>query len=536
MKIIVVEDEAVIRKGIINKVNWEKCQVNQVLEADNGETAYEIIVKEKPDIVLLDICLPKLNGIELLKRMRLEGIRSKAVILSGHDEFEYAQQAITYGVENYLLKPSYAGEIEEIISKVSSEIISDSEKEKKNEELKKRLEEMIPFFKSGLINNVITSNITSENDVINLSAYLNIDIKSEFYIVAVLLLGSLPGYSGNMEKELISKIEISQLIKEVIGKKPALIDDTLAGKVIILMTGNNDAELKKDCFSTINRIFTETAKITSVPITVGIGKVYKEIKNIKYSYGEALSAIENRFVDSENRIYYIGDIILENYDLRAYPYEDEKQFLNYIKLGKQDSASESLSKLIVFLKAEKDRYPVNLIKTHLNQLVYYMVQIVYELGGVVSDLLGNINVMELTGSFSHIDEYEEFVNSFAMKLCDYIAKKRYIKHNSIMRKILIYIEENYSDVDLGLEQISEYVSMHPNYVSHLFKKEKGESLTSYICQLRVKKSQELIVKSQSFKIGDVAYEVGFNDSHYFTTCFKNIVGVTPTEFKTLSKT
>jgi len=533
MKVIVIEDEAVIRRGIIKKVQWEKYQIHQVFEADNGETGYEIIIRENPDIIILDINLPKLNGIDLLKKVRSENINSKVIILSGHDEFEYAQQAIACGVENYLLKPSYPKEIERVLAKVSADILTSFEKEKNNEEMKKKLEEMIPFYKTGLINSIITGNSSSENEIINLSAYFNIDIKSEYYIVVVILIENTPTSPENMEEILINKIELYQLIKEVVDADHVLVDSTLSGKVLMLLSGDNEIELKKNCFFVINRIVDESLLKTCIPVKVGIGNVCRGIRNIKDSYTDALSALENQFLDSSNQIYFIGDVILSNCNLSNYPYEDEKKFLNYIRLGKRDSAIDSLGKLMVFLKTEKDRYPINLIKIHLKQLVYYMVQIVYELGGDISDLYENVNVMEHVEGFSHIDEYKDYINTFTEKLCEYITKKRYIKYNSIMRKILLYIEENFSDDSLGLEQIAEHVSMHPNYVSHLFKKERGESLTSYICQFRIRKAQDIILKSLSVKVSDIAFEVGFNDAHYFTTCFKNIVGVTPTEYKSL---
>jgi two-component system response regulator YesN len=117
LKAIIIEDEVVIRRGIIQKVSWDKFNITEIFEASDGEMALKIIVREKPEIILLDINLPKMNGLELLKRVREQNIDSKVLVLSGHDEFSYAQQAIEYGIENYLLKPCSAKKIEEVLDK-----------------------------------------------------------------------------------------------------------------------------------------------------------------------------------------------------------------------------------------------------------------------------------------------------------------------------------------------------------------------------------------------------------------------------------
>lgn len=535
MKALVVEDEVIIRTGIVKKVNWDMFEISQVFEAENGEKGYEIIINEKPDIVILDINMPKLNGIELLERIRDEGIKSHVIILSGHDNFSYAQQAIKYEVDNYLLKPCSTKQIEETLQKVCTIISTSSEKERKYEEMKKKFDDMAPFLKSGLINSIITGNISDEAEIIHLCQYFEINILNECFIVAVVLLEDKFTGSASPEESLINKVEICQIINDVVSCDNIIIDSSLSGRVLLLASGDNERELKKDFFEIIDDIVNAASGKTSTKLAVGIGNISRGIKNIKDSYNSALMALENRFVQDDSRVFFIEDIILCNKVLVNYPYDDEKHFLACLKSGVRDSSTDSLNKLIFFLKSKKDKYPVNLIKIHLKQLVYYMMQVVYEIGGDVSDLYGNVNILEQIEAFYHIDEYQDFLFGFTEKLCEYISKKRYLKNNSVIRKVITFIEQNYSNESLSLGQIADYVGMHPNYVSHLFKKEKGESLASYLCKFRIKMAEKLILKSDCFKIYDIAYEVGFSDAHYFTTCFKSIIGVTPSEYKQFRK-
>jgi two-component system response regulator YesN len=165
VKVLIIEDEAVIRRGIIKMVAWQKYQITAVLEADNGQSGYEIILRENPEIIILDLCLPKLDGIAVLKQIRKEGIDAKVIILSGIDEFDYAQQAVKYGADNYLLKPSTPQEIEEVLQKVCTDIYRNGEKEKDYAEMKRKLQAMIPYFQSGLINTIITGDFTDEDEI-----------------------------------------------------------------------------------------------------------------------------------------------------------------------------------------------------------------------------------------------------------------------------------------------------------------------------------------------------------------------------------
>lgn len=534
MKVIVIEDERVIRKGIVNKVKWDKFKISEVLEANNGEIGYEMIIKDKPDIIILDICLPKINGIELLRMVREQNVNSKIIILSGHDEFEYAQQAIKYGVENYLLKPSSPKEIENVLANICQSLNENAEKEKKYIEMKKRLADMIPFFKAGLMRSIITGDLVNRDEILNLSSYLNINLNNEYFIAAVLLTENKGANSNNPEDILIRKVEISQIIRSSIEDENVILDDSISNNILIAVSGNDEAWTRKSCFSLVGRVYDRIQKETSTQVAIGIGNTKQGIEKISVSYKEAMSALEFRFMEG-SQIYYIGDISLNSFDAGLYPYDEEKKFIQNIKTGKKNESFAAVKNIIHCLKNIKGKYPVAVAKIHLKQLVYQLIQIVYELEGDISDLYGNSpNIYENVEKLQSIDEYEDFFYDFTDKLCDYISNKRYVKYTSNMRKIIFYVEQNYRDEDLNLEKIADHVGMHPNYVSHMFKKEKGESLTAYISKYRIRKAAQIILNSDSMKISDIAYEVGFNDHHYFTTCFRNIIGMTPTDYKQMN--
>lgn len=535
LKVIVVEDEIIIRKGIIQKVNWDKFGISHVFEASNGEIAYELILREKPEIILLDINLPKMNGIELLKKIREQNINSKVLVLSGHDEFTYAQKAIEFGVENYLLKPSSAKDIEEVLRKMCSSINAEKERINNYEEMKKKIKSMIPFFRAGLIDKILSGDLKNKEEILDASSYLGLNLSNEFFIVAVLIVDSNreDKISRDPEIKFIKELRMHQLVSEIIDPERVIVESSVSGRATLIISGSDEHSTKKYCFSIIDEIMNRISKEIVTDVAVGIGEVKNNILQISHSYSEALAALEDRFIDSSNKIYYIGDIALHNLDTSDYPHEDEKKFMQSIRTGQKENSLSSLEKIFHFFNMKKDSYPAALAKIQLKRITYYLIQVTYELEGDITDIYGKVNVYEDIENFNTIGEYEKFITEFTKKLCAYISKKRYVKHTAAIRKVIIYIERNYNDDNLNLDKIADHVGMHPNYVSHLFKKEKGESLTSYICRYRVKKAEELMKKNQSLKVYDIAYEVGFNDPNYFATCFKNIVGISPTEYKQL---
>lgn len=537
LKAIVIEDEVIIRKGIIQKVQWHKFNISEILEASNGEMGYQKIIDEKPDIILLDVNLPKMNGLELLKKIREDGITSKVLILSGHDEFTYAQKAIEFGVEYYLLKPSSAREIEEVLEKICNNISEEQEKINIYEEMKKKLKDMIPFFRSGLINRILSGEIKNKEEIFSASAYLGLNLVNEFFIVAVFIMESSNrgDKSGkDPEAKFIKELGMHELVSMIADPGRVIVESSLYDKAIIIATGSDEVSTRKYCFSLIGEIMEKISEEISSDVVVGIGEVKNSILQISQSYSEALVALEDRFIDSSSKIYYIGDTTLQNSDISDYPYEDEKKFMQSVKTGQQEISLTSLKAIFSYFRIKKEKYPVALAKIQLKRITYYLIQVAYEFEGDIADIADKTNIYEHIENFTTIDEYEKFITEFTIKLCAYISKKRYVKHTAAIRKVIIYIEQNYSDENLSLDKIADHVKMHPNYVSHLFKKEKGESLSSYICRYRVKKAEELIVKDQSLKMYDIAYEVGFNDPNYFATCFKNIIGVSPTEYRQLN--
>ncbi|MCG8498888.1 MAG: response regulator [Firmicutes bacterium] len=530
MKAIVVEDECFIRQGIIKKIDWKKFGITDVLDADNGVDAYELIISEKPDIVLLDICMPKMSGIELLELIRSENINCKVVILSGHDEFEHAQKAMRHGVEYYLLKPSSPERIEAVLGNICAALNTDAAKERDYRELLERNKKTTPYFRAGFIYSLIMGDMRDQDEIRSLGDYLGVDLGKKYCIAAVFALDDHKS-SETPERIMLDKLEITEVIEEILCEDCGIIDHFLPRKVILILFSDYMDKLKWHCFDSVKKVCNNLPEHLCNDIYIGIGSVHEVVPGISVSFQEAVLALDYRFFDKKRHVYYVGDMAFDGLVPSNYPYDEEKNFIESIRLCKIEKAYEHLNAITDALKDDKSVKTVALAKIHLKQLVYQMIQVVIELEGNIEDLFGNGDVVEKLEQFKSITDYKLFLEETAERLCNYIEKKRYLKYTAVIRKVLSFVEENYTDESLRLEKIAEHVSMHPNYLSQFFKKHKGESLSSYICRFRVQKAEELLLLPNHKKVYDIAAEVGFSDAHYFSICFRNIKGVTPSEYR-----
>ncbi len=213
-----------------------------------------------------------------------------------------------------------------------------------------------------------------------------------------------------------------------------------------------------------------------------------------------------------------------------YPYADEKKLLENLRASQYENSVLYFNKIVEYLRAQKGTDMAKTAKSRLLNIIRQMYNIVIELDGDICDAFGSEDQIEKCSNFEKIGQFKEMILDMIQNLCKYIDKKLYYKYNPILRQILLHIEENYKDLELSLSSISEMLNMNSSYVSQFFKKHKGETLMAYIIRYRIEKSKALLAATD-MKILDIALEVGFSDSHYFAIRFKNLTGITPTDFR-----
>jgi two-component system response regulator YesN len=544
MRVLLVEDEALIRERIIRNINWEGIGFQTPLEAGDGYTALDIIRIEKPDIMILDIRLPDLNGIELLNVLKCENIMPSVIILSGHDEFEYAKQAIQLGVENYLLKPLSAQEIEKNLVAVKEKIIEEINKKMAVDSLKEQISSQIPIIKAFYIDNLINGKIESVDEFYQRGKYLGMDLSKEFFTVVLCSIVNDSSDAGELKEEQKSIIQYTliNIIKDIIetadknrineSDDEAIIHTPCENRVVLIFNCNDINKIKKMRNYVTRNTVDMVNGSSGFSVTIGMGNVYQGLQNIRYSYEEAKNAVKYNFLKGENQILDIKDLEPCKYIYSVLPAELEEKLAVNIRLGKYDDAKDIIHEFFDFMRNNGTGYSIDSIKILCWELVSLIIKIIPGLGGDLTDVFKNKDyIFSSFQNISTIDEFSRFLDDILKKVISYILNKRYLKYRKVIRDIHQYVNDNYYDDELDMEKFSQIVNMNASYLSHLYKTETGENFSNFLKKYRINKAKEILLSDEDIKICDVAFAVGFKDAHYFTICFREITGTTPTGYK-----
>ena len=545
VKLFLVEDEIVMRDGIKSQINWEKEDIEFVGEASDGELAWPMILETKPDILLTDIKMPFMDGLELSALVRKELPDTSIIILSGYDEFSYAQQAVSLGVTDYLLKPLPPGKLLECIRKVQEKIEQDRAQSDSawSDELAREQNDA----EKNLLFRSLVTNDRPLKEILAMADHLGIHISARYYS---LILMTVRGKEYSMPQE-----ELRQDLASIPEHIPGWIFfDRNENGFAMIGTANSEQELSDTQKLLISRLKERLEEAADHTWFIGAGKTAGRISDIEKSYYSANKALSCRFITGMNRVVMADEsdsvradhsspesaAEMENrsgqnvqkLDIsRAVTNESSREMLeNFLRTGTLEEAVPFMEG--VFRSIGKDNLGSNLFLTYLSMDMYFtMVRFLSQLGRRVDEIdekCGDINT--LLKNRVTAEEARDYLTSYLKELIllrDHNTEKRYGK---ILREAVAYIDENFDHDDMSLNRVADTVGMSPNHFSSIFSQEMGMTFIEYLIRQRMEKAKELLRTTQ-MRSSEVAYRVGYRDPHYFSSTFKKMQGVTPKEYR-----
>ena len=539
IKVFLVEDEMVIRRGIKNSIDWEKEGYIFCGEASDGELAYPMIIKEKPDILITDIRMPFMDGLELCKLVKKELPNIKILILSGYDEFDYAKEAIRLGVTEYLLKPISSGKLLEALNGVSESI----RREKEDKDLvRKYMEEMrenTEHEKQKFFEQMIAGNL-SMADALETGKKYEMNLSAGMY--NLLLFRFTLGEENRKSGELLGEAEYA--IEKLTERLEYVFEFQrgVEGWAFLLMADNEEqmSERVKELSKDLEEIMKNYSTIAYFG---GIGQPVARLRELEESFREAERALAARFTMELNRIISVEDIrmaqnvdTLDDIEITSFG-EIEKtrtmleQFLNN---GAEDEIDEFVDVYINELPEE------NLKSVLMRQYIImdaYIVMMSFceKIEGIEGEMQAQSE--ELKNSMKTIQTLEEIKNYIRMLLKKIIGVRDTIsgrRYSDIIEIAKDQIRKTYMSDEISLNTIAAEVGMSPSYFSSIFSKEMGKTFVEYLTEIRMDRAKELLMCS-SMKTSEIGYEVGYKDPHYFSYIFKKTQNCTPKEFRARGK-
>lgn len=507
-KLLIVDDEKIVIEGLKSAINWEEHQIGTVETASDGQEAFQCIINNPPHIVLADIQMPGLNGLDLIQKVKKIHPDIVFIIISGYTEFDYAKRALKLEAADYLVKPI---EIDEIVSAVKKGII-------KYEKMKveKENNDQIQKYQMEL----------EEKHVLDLILGRNIDnfeVSNRFKGWKILIAGfKSTTWKNNIEKDGQGIVNRLKMPFEERGYETFIyiIED-----FIVIMYANSIQKEVQDYFL-IEFSSLLQHKLNVAPI-IGVSNTYYDSSYIRQSYQEAKEAFQigiylnqlvTHYKDLEKINNTVGNEIIDKID---HYFKKNKFNLDKINLLIHDIFSYSIENM---LSPVKSKY----LYFKLVNYIFEYVQHEFELE--IESILGNeYQLYEELNRLQSIEEISHWIENLVNKIFDYVNDNRVSYKDKLILDVKSYLQKNFNQ-SIILDEIAEGFHISPPYLSSLFSKKVGMTIFEYITNIRINKAKELL-RTTNYKILDICNEVGYKDPKYFNQVFKKQVDLTPSQYR-----
>lgn len=527
-KLLIVDDEEEVRKGILKKIEWNSYGFEIIGEAENGKEALEIAERTLPDVVLTDIKMPFMDGLELTKQLKEKLPIAKVIILTGFDEFEYAHKAISLNVIEYVLKPISSVDLIEVLTKTREKLDKEIEEKRNIDALRKHYIESLPILKGKFLTNLINNSMKKE-DIIEKAKKFNINLKGDTLVVSNIKINYLKEDISFEEKEFLT-FSMLNIIEEIVHKHNMGTAFTNEINVIIISNFNDMSRSKcvRELLRALEEIIQSIQKYLKLVITIGVGAFCSDITLISDSYKKSISALDYSVILGNNKVIFIDDIEPESKDKIIFDDLREQVLTSSLKVGGKEEIINALDLIfgeIITAKASIKDYQI-----YLMEVITTILKVAKRMDVNLSEILGDDNLFDSIDKFNHIEDLKEWLMQICLKIKEGIDKERQDSSKLLVSNAIDYINNNYTDRELSINNICSHLHISTAYFSSIFKKETKTTFVNYLTGVRMEAAKELL-KTSNLKSFEIAEKVGYSEPNYFSYSFKKTFKLSPSEYR-----
>lgn len=533
LKLILVEDEFAIRESIRKNVKWDMLGYTFAGDASDGEMAYALIKEKKPDVIIVDIKMPFMDGLELSRLIRKEMPEVKIIILTGYNDFDTIHQALHIGVCEYLLKPVTMDKLADSITRIRLMVESEREQQKYRFRYKQEMEELRDvklqrFFENCLLGSKKVYELLED------ATQFGISLGAQNYSIVRFQLfkdDETEAYSDEI-------VDMYARIEDRLKQQPRFLifKQGLQGWVIVVK--GDEEQCAADSARAISKELEKMlAASSNIQYIIAVGNQVDRLQDIAKAYNAASRAYAHRYALGHNTTIFSESLVEK-------PYQAEEIKLQNLDVKKIDRVLVDRF-LRIAAKGTAETFLDDLFRDigeHYLQSLLLRQYIVMDIHFAVSDFLDRIGVgrAALLAEFGDLDRVsvdlsnvagtKRFLSSlleYTMTLRDSASSKRY---DDLIHQAKAFIDASYMDENISLNIVAKEVNLSPAHFSSIFSQETGRTFTEYLTAIRMDKAKELLQCSAK-KSSDIAYEVGYRDPHYFSYLFKKLNGCSPREFR-----
>ncbi len=535
-KVFIVEDEIVIREGIKNKIPWEEEGFTFVGDASDGELAYPKIMKAQPDILITDIKMPFMDGLELSKLLKKDMPQLKIIIISGYSDFGYAQQAIDIGISEYLLKPITSEKLVAAVKNAAAAI----KKERKERQILDQYE-LLVYQKQGekrkdFFNSLVSGKMSLQQ-IFEYEEKLGINmVASVFRVVLFQFIGKEDTFEYS---DVIVQCE-TEMTKELKNHpKVKVFERDLEGWAFILL-GEDQSQLE----ALTQKLCNLLASICNHKVHYfgGIGRCIDRIRDLQQSYLDANRAFSLRFFEGRDRFLSFKDVpnMKEQMDSKINVSElnldklDRSLLDDFLKRGTMNDVDEFVNRYFDGFSSNAMNSTIfrhYIIMDGYSSIMRFLKLLDYPKDKMDKSLKSILSIAEQSDNTENCRRFYITILKEAIELRNRNTQKRYA---GLIEKAKEYMHANFAMSDLTLDKVASTVNVSPNYFSSLFNQESGITFIEYLTNIRMEKAKDYL-RCSNKKITEIGSMVGYLDSHYFSYIFKKTQNYTPSEYRLKGK-
>lgn len=533
MRLLIIDDEPLLRQGIRKKIERMGLPIDFVEDAGDGLEGLRRLSEERPDIVITDIRMPAMNGLDFICEAKKLDDKLQFIIISGYEEFEFAKKGIQYGVVDYLLKPVDNEELQSGLLRIMEKI----EKERRHSSLSDELWHLQRHRDETLREQLLTKLIQGgESDAIGkdeklaaMQAYCR-----EFVVVLFeVVLPELPYRSFMKGDEGLIRFSISNAISQMMeysSREGMLFHHAIYDNELVYLLGDCKPIELNPVRQELIEVLAGINQYLKLDVTIGIGMPVKQISQIRQSYQQAKQALRDKIIHGQNKVYMSAPVTgIRGSSSLIIGEEDERLLLRHLNECNAASINSWLSRRIHAIIHGEDAGFNQLvsfcIELHLLYRKYLLLQT-----SVPEWIIGEIDDMLLwLNETDRWEEVEDKLGGISSNMIEHLKRLRHSAHYDVMDEVKRYIDGNLHE-PLSLQIIADRFFIHPNYFSRRFKEKFKESFVSYMTGERIRKAG-ILLRETELQIQEVAAMVGFPDAAYFSSVFRKATGFTPIQYR-----
>lgn len=515
-KVLVVDDEQIVCDAVRYIISKREDELVICGSASNGREAIELTKSLMPDIIIMDIRMPGINGIEAIKEIKHVYPDMKFIIISAYEQFEFAKQAVQLGVKEYILKPINRMKLNQVLDQLIVELEAEQEQKARDLETMERLYNMLPFLETGFIYSILTNSeaLKDMKKVIHL-----LDVSCDFgYLMVFQFHISDAHHQMDVFNTHLNLHEKSDAIREIIKYKcNAIVGPLMINKMVIFIpckAASNDYDSRVEAVSLAECLQMKLQEALKINCSVGVSSVVK-LTELYYAYGQANKAVCKT---SGSEIFHIADLY-EDHEWSRQKLKLQNQLMEALSQGRLEKALKYFDALYTRIGDQKDS---------VFELVVLIFRIAHDERIEENELLDFSSYLDELNALDIKRDWYQWIVARMKYIAVQIMDKKDHKCSVIVERTKVFLETHYTE-ELTLEGVARNQNISPQYLSKLFKEETSYTFVEYLTRLRIEFAQQLM-GGTDLSIKEICYRVGYSDPNYFSRLFRKQTGLMPKTF------